>query len=83
MFEFVFGLIVGSLIWRVRVKALEKQLKETTDAAENTKVAALLLQLEYRQFRNQYDDYRKRFDPIDITTENNVTYLRKKPDVRQ
>lgn len=67
------GIAITHFIWVLHVGKLRIAYRTLLEDAEK-------LQLEYFAFRRQFEEYRSRFDPVDLKREGNVTYINKGKD---
>lgn len=63
-----FGAFIASLIWARKYNSLLEACKE--------------LIIAHTLFRQEFDAYRSRYDPIQTRTDDNVTYIQRNNDVR-
>lgn len=67
------GVFLTSVVW---LRPYQKLQREHC----NLLAYALQMQIEYFEFRRQFNEYRARFDPVDLTRDGNVTYISKGKD---
>lgn len=67
------GVVVTTYLWLRPYRKLQAAYCDLLETSTR-------MQIEYFDFRRQFNEYRARFDPVDLTRDGNVTYIRKGKD---